>query len=647
MNNDELKFRILVFLSITLFIGSILSITGTLQSGFHFVDNHEVVQTMKDMSDHNGSIIQVIQKWVSSDLLVRFRPMYMIDNVIVDNICHFNFTTLSIYHCVLIIIIAFLLFVFMRKLNFGKIESISFPIIALVGPQAAIWYRLGPNESIGMWYLAWSLIFMVYSIKSNKFRLFFRGLFCVFSISMMLCKESFLLLTPALILSYITLVWLEDTSRSYIVLIKKIIPEIFILAVSFLFCIGYVLLKINTESMGYAGIKGVNYLSYLRCLYTIVFQGMIGVVSILLFVTSSILTYRYSKSNKNQLILHLLVLFISSFIILPQVFLYAKSGVFERYFLPSTLAWSLMMVFSFSNFKSLLSLHFEDKYHSKLFLFEILLICSLFFPSLVRLFGEASEFTREGKEVNAVLSFINYNSCPESTVLMIAEPISDAERTLSFRRYLGAVSGISKTYSHAVVRKTSDPFEEGLIRNFPSEFNSIIDKNSVDVFVGFPYCKNKMDSIVNSLGYDSKAMVHVNIGSYLVLLVNRNSQKPLEFNSNALPPTKSPNQAYNEIGFFPKRNINPGDSVTITVSPSKEIKDEMNAYIVLLDFSNPSCIAVHDHIFGKNTIIIKKSISSFISNPILIYRNWGKDADIPAASISYSVKSNNGITVYR
>jgi hypothetical protein len=641
MNNNEFKFRLSVFLFLSLGIVSLLSFSGTIQSGFHFVDNHEVVQIMKDVTDFNGSVIKVIEKWVTNDLTIRFRPMYMIDNVIVDNICHFNFTTLSIYHCVLIIIIAFLLFVFMRKLNLGKIESISFPIIALVGPQAAIWYRLGPNESIGMWYLAWSLIFMVYSIKSDKFRLFFRGLFCVFSISMMLCKESFLLLTPALILSYITLVWLEDTSRSYIVLIKKIIPEIFILAVSFLFCIGYVLLKINTESMGYAGIKGVNYLSYLRCLYSIVFQGMIGVVSILLFVTSSILTYRYNKSNKNQLILHLLVFFISSFIILPQVFLYAKSGVFERYFLPSTLAWSLMIVFSFSSFKSLLSLHFEEKYHLKLFLFEILLMCSLTLPSLVRLFGEATEFTREGKEVNAALSFICSNSSIQSNVLLIAEPISDAERTLSFRRYLNAVGKIPNIYSHAALRKTTDPFEQGLIDNFPSEFNSIKDKNSVDIIVGFPYWKDKIDSIATSLGYNASEMTHFSKGNYVILIKNKTSDKKIEFFSDQIAPATN-NQAYNEIGFSPKKHLYSGDTLTIHISPKEKIKPEMNAYIILLDKSNPSNILVHDHISGKNSIEIKRAVGNPINDPFIIYRNWGKAFSIPSVKITFKTKCNNG-----
>ena len=202
MKIKESTKRLVIFLIISISLISFLFIHGTITSGFHFVDNHEIVQINKDLRDFNGNLFQVVEKWVNNDLKGRFRPMYMIDNVLVDTLFKGNFFYISLYHAFIHVFILFFLFLGVRKIGFPLLHSFAFPILSLLGVQSAIWWRLGPNETIGMWYLSLTFLSMVYAVKSRNHKLFFRVLFGIFGIFTILCKESFLILTPAVIVSY-------------------------------------------------------------------------------------------------------------------------------------------------------------------------------------------------------------------------------------------------------------------------------------------------------------------------------------------------------------------------------------------------------------------------------------------------------------
>jgi hypothetical protein len=381
---------------------------GTISSGFHFVDNHEVVQINKDLADANGNVFNVMATWVKNDLGGRFRPMYMIDNVIVYTTLHGNFFLISLYHTLIIILIIFFLFLSLRKLGFHLPEALTFPLIALTGVQSAIWWRLGPNETIGMWYLSITFVFMVYEIKSKTKNGLFRILFCISTALMMFCKESFLLLSPAVILSYLTLEKLESAEANWTAVLKKHIPELFIIVALFIVSIGFILIKVNTENLGYAGIKGVNPIAYLTTFGKLLTEGCIGIISIIVFCISGVLSYRWSQNKRKTLNTYFLVLFISLCILIPQSFLYAKSGIFERYFLPGMLAWAFMLAFSLNCIRNVV----EQKAtgNRKMYLLiEIALLLCLIVPRLFLVSREATQFTKDGKEVNAVLSMITEN----------------------------------------------------------------------------------------------------------------------------------------------------------------------------------------------------------------------------------------------
>ncbi len=655
MDNKELKLRFIIFFSIAFLIITFLFLHGTIPSGFHFVDNHEVVQINKDLSDANGNIIQVISKWVNNDLGGRFRPMYMIDNVIVYSLFQGNFFSISLFHAILHIFIAFFLFLFLRKLNFRIFESIIFPMIALIGDQTVIWWRLGPNESIGMWYLSLTLVFMIYSIKTEKRNTMFRVLFCISGMLTILCKESFLLLTPAIILTYIALVKSNSKSNSFLEIIKKYYIEFCVFAILFSTSIYFILTKVNTENLGYAGIKGVNPMLYITTFGKLFSQGGIGIAGIAIFCLSIISTIIWGeRSTKKRLIVHTLIFTIALLIALPQAVLYAKSGIFERYFLPGMLAWALMLAYSLKNIKELIELKFSKKISTAFFKAEVILIAFLIIPKIFSLSKEATLFTNEGKEVNTVLSLISENIRPSQTIVFIADPITDFERTISFRRFLNGTVGINKIYTLPVMPINPDAFGQLLIHDFSwtmggeeMNFSHLVDKKSAEALVIFPLLREKGDSIIFTLGYNLNEFDSYKIGSYQVYLKKKNNLNSFfsEYNSESILPISKQETIYKEKAFFPEKSIQKGDSVQIIIHPATEIKAPMSAFVILLDQAHPEIIAIHQQIFGNREIKISKLVEKDIEKPWLIYRNWGKEQAIPMANISIRVKRNNQIFI--
>ncbi|NDP19749.1 MAG: hypothetical protein GZ091_01515 [Paludibacter sp.] len=651
MFKKEFSLRLIVFISIAIALFAFLGLHGTISSGFHFVDNHEVVQINKDYSDANGNLFKVASTWVKNDLGGRFRPMYMIDNVFVDVFFKGNFFLISIYHTILMVFIAFFLFLVMRKNGFNVIESLAFPLIAFVGQQSAILWRLGPNESIGMWYLSLTLLSMVYAVKAIKYNRIFQILFCLFGSLMILCKESFLILTPSIILAYIFLEKNKFETITWLTFIKKHLIEICILIAVFLGSLIFIIINVNTENLGYAGIKGVEYKSYLIAFQTLFISGGMGIISLILFALSLIVNNIF-RTNKNKCLTHhIWVLLISITIVLPQVILYGKSGIFERYFLPGVLAWALLIAFSLKNIRQLIDKIQNRKYIYTFLFFEFALLFCLLFPRLIDVSKEASLFTAEGKEVNTVLSFISQNVDSTETVLFIADPVTDFERTISFRRFLIGNSNITKLYTLPVIQDNTDDLGKSLINDFSwvmggdeMNFNKLTDKSLVQSIVVFPLLSDKGDQIVSDLGFMANEFNSYRIGSYYLYFRNKNLVDSFtkDFKVKELQPFKN---VYNETAFYPELIIKKGSNVRITIKPTIEIKPTMTAFIILLDAVHPENIAIHEQISGAGEIVVSKLIVASMVKPCVIYRNWGKEQSIPSANISISSEPKTGMII--
>lgn len=174
--------------------------SGSLFSGYHFTDDHEIVHINHNFNAQKLNIIEVFSQWINTDYSTgRFRPFYYIHRILVTKFLGINFGLWSVYTGLLAGFTTFLLFVFGRLLQFSIGDSLIFSFLATLGTQSAVWWQLGPAETIGTFLLSIALVLAVLSEVSNCYKTFYETLliFCVLMMS--LSKESFVLFIPAIV----------------------------------------------------------------------------------------------------------------------------------------------------------------------------------------------------------------------------------------------------------------------------------------------------------------------------------------------------------------------------------------------------------------------------------------------------------------
>ena len=82
---------------LSIFWFSLLFLSGTVFSGYHFIDDHEIVILKNDLSKPSNSTLQVLEKWLTKDTSIRFKPFYIIHRVFEAKIFGTNFIAWSIY----------------------------------------------------------------------------------------------------------------------------------------------------------------------------------------------------------------------------------------------------------------------------------------------------------------------------------------------------------------------------------------------------------------------------------------------------------------------------------------------------------------------------------------------------------------------
>jgi len=455
--NSNRKFLdIYAIILITVLVILFFTITGTVTSGYHFTDDHEIVRITDDLSKE--SILTVAAKWIKRDLSIRFRPMYFFHRILETKVFGINFTAWSVYTMFLLLTSLLCFYYGMRKLKYSFFESLCFLIIVFIGPQSAIWWRLGPNETIGMVFLGLAFYFMV---NCEKRYLLNTYLFCFFLICASLCKESFTIIVPAF---FVFKIWHEKELNNLSV--KKAILKNRVLFIPFIVMIINLLIivfVVGTNRIGYAGVdSGIFHL--LKGIFSIIkqFEKYIIMVAILFGIIC------FSLNDKRKILLFskkmTFPFLICTLIVAPNLVLYAKSGMWERYLLPSLVGIAFFIISlikeirqDFSGFSSLI--------------LTIILVFSMK-PEFLLALNSARGFANEGNQTKKFLSEINANYEESSNVLLVADPVGYYELSFSIETYLSLTRGI-ELYTYAVERSWSDmsDFEKNLTSGWHSYFN--------------------------------------------------------------------------------------------------------------------------------------------------------------------------------
>lgn len=415
MGNKEDK---IVVISLILLVFLFLFISKTLNSGFHFVDDHEVIKIKSELT--SSTLIDVTNKWVKEDIKnnIRFRPLYFIIRVFETWLLGSDFLLWSLLNGVLCCLALISFYLGMRNLKFGVGESIAFLIITFIGPQTAVWWRLGPGESMGMVFLGLAFYFMSISQGSRTYHL--NSLFFVFFLILTsLTKESFLIIIPAMIIlkiwidyNYLRSALKEALYKNLLLLLPLTVMFIELYFIKFYVGIGY-------SGLDTKFTENIHNILLTSLVFAKTYLNLLEVVLILMIISWFILKMRI------RAIFFPVVLFL--LIVIPNIVLYAKSGLVERYLLPASFGLGFLVL---SFVKS-----FEDNpgWVKKL---ALTLVILTFLPFMVTMYTNAIKFSKEGYSTKKLLSAISTNYVIGSQVMVIADPVELYEKSVSLKTYL-------------------------------------------------------------------------------------------------------------------------------------------------------------------------------------------------------------------
>jgi len=436
---------------------AILVFTGTVQSGYHLMDDH-MFYTVNDEIQNSG-LFQTISRNLGEDFTIRFRPLYWIIKILSIQILGRTLILHSISLLILVVLTNLVLYRSLANLGLTQLQSLLTSLLILVGYQSSIWWMLGPAETYAVIFLTIALyeisVYVKYSQAYRKFVFIFLLLIAS------LIKESFLLLIPGLVLAIIFL-----DKKLYSCTLWKAIKHNawFITTSAVIFCVVvyFIVFKVGTNQLGYAGIdqqSGV--IVYLKSVGVLLKDKGLWLLGI------GVLINLVFAEDKPMVLIYLIQLLLVLFcLLLPQYILYARSGFESRYLHPSyfVLGLGFGILLLLGNYYSRLI-----SYKKQLFLF----LCVLFLGArlLLNAMPMAIEFATEGEQFKELIQSIkNYKEPIEIT--LISDPGRDYEPNVGVATYLQSELGVTVRYF--VIPTAANAVENILRENFIKLYQSDI-----------------------------------------------------------------------------------------------------------------------------------------------------------------------------
>ena len=380
----------------------------------------------------SNDISNVTLTYLKNDLKIRFRPFYFIHRIFVTKIFGDNIKYWSLYTGLLAVLSSFFFYKFLKLLDFTFFESILFSFLTSLGPQACIWWRLGPAETIGTFMLSVSLFFLSKSILFPK-NIIYKFLSLISILFSSLSKESFVLFIPALILIYV-FYYGQINKVSYRTTITKNFLFISTLFILFVLPLIFIFRTLSTNTISYAGVSN-NYFSINFIKWTAVqfYKNFIIIISgiFLILQNASVgnlkdLTKHVLKTLTDQLLIF--IIFIAIFF--PQCILYFKSGMETRYYIPFALGFSLLAIYLLNIINRSLTISFTSKVS-----YLTLIVIAILYMNFKTVVPAAIKFTDEGWQTKTFIKNILDHSEKQDKVLFVLNPGSEYEWGFFLKAY--------------------------------------------------------------------------------------------------------------------------------------------------------------------------------------------------------------------
>lgn len=334
-----LELVVIILISLGIVFG-VLCGMGTLTSGYHFVDDHEFLETTYMMKYHNKSVGEMIIWWLHYDFARgRFRPLYYTLRVFLIGIFGTNLILWSILRGTVVAASLVFLYYCGKMIAHSKVCAYLFALLSTVGFQSAAWWKLGPQEDFAT--LLFAIGFYLLMLWLQKGTRGFKIASLIIFIIMACYKESFILLLPFIIMfiaydrlkSYSSMrdMW---TNRKRLSDCKAYILT---LGIVFISIILFIFLKLGeTAGPGSNDESGliVYYKTFVNEFATdLRWYKWTGIMLI-----AVLLTYWVElKKQWKEIILTMVF-------IIPQILVYARCGMLERYILPASIGAAMFFV---------------------------------------------------------------------------------------------------------------------------------------------------------------------------------------------------------------------------------------------------------------------------------------------------------------
>lgn len=419
--NSKKKEFLFVSVLFTIIIFSVLIFCGTLTSGLHLVDDHEFIRYTVQMKEDGVGIIELMKQENLNNSCNRFQPLYYPLRVLETVIFRANIFAMSLMKGIQIVITSILVYYFVRKLGNTVNVSLVSTAIVMAGPQSAIWWKLGTPEVTGTLVFAIAGLCLLQWKETRKWYWNVAVFACLAFDT--LFKENFVLMIPAVMLAYlyISLENKEITFKNIMSAIRENLLMEIGLGVFVLWDLFMIIFGPGVEGPAYVGIDfQFSILQYIKIflnnfrLHLRIGQYGFWVVALL------ILFWKDLKLLFRELKWHILL---ALAIILPQMVIYAKTGLEERYVIP----WIYGIVYLF-----VIALNKSRVMQGRKRTAYQILTGILIVVNFALVIYEASYFAYRGKGIEKMFRVVEENATADTNILSAFAPYDESDKTTSF-----------------------------------------------------------------------------------------------------------------------------------------------------------------------------------------------------------------------
>lgn len=425
--------RVVEFCLMTiLFTALVLGVTiglGTMFSGWHYVDDHEILEWTNPLRSGKRTLLQEATILFPRDYDVRFRPLYYPIRLLTFLVVGDN---LVIYEALKAIeaILGMVLLYYVGKTCGGSVSaSLLFSLLSMTGYQSAIWWKLGPQEPQGVIYFAAGMLLLNLYLKTGK-----RFLSVLSWISLLIMcnwKESFIVLMPFVILYVVYRSMPEEGTLLNRVLsgVRAHIVYLVASAVMLVVIIGIIVFVVGTNNSSGAGI-GVSPRTILSSYQWAFTHDLKYYYAVTLVLSAILLTYWDTLKSMWREIL-LFAAFIG-----PNLLIYGKEAMAERYLIPSSIGWGLFYV---------IMVHRRQILSGKRRLLYQLVLLGLFVLGLRTTIIEADYYRFRGESVTTAMTYAS-SAAENGAKVMECYAYSNPEATRTMNSWMEYQGDLDSMY---------------------------------------------------------------------------------------------------------------------------------------------------------------------------------------------------------